>query len=133
VSSSIKLFRDVSCRKTTQLLPFKPCAEKSIVKKVGMTGFEPAASCSQSRRATKLRYIPYIIQDTANGADVAIILTKRKTQERDDRPLSPRTADRCKPRPVIRMSSSPSQCTAPEIRSCCANWSASALMGAIPK
>lgn len=23
-----------------------------------MTGFEPAASCSQSRRATKLRYIP---------------------------------------------------------------------------
>jgi hypothetical protein len=25
-----------------------------------MTGFEPAASCSQSRRATKLRYIPMI-------------------------------------------------------------------------
>ena len=25
---------------------------------VGMTGLEPAASCSQSRRATKLRYIP---------------------------------------------------------------------------
>ena len=25
---------------------------------VGMTGFEPAASCSQSRRATELRYIP---------------------------------------------------------------------------
>jgi hypothetical protein len=25
---------------------------------IGMTGFEPAASCSQSRRATKLRYIP---------------------------------------------------------------------------
>ena len=25
---------------------------------VGMTGFEPAASCSQSKRATKLRYIP---------------------------------------------------------------------------
>jgi hypothetical protein len=24
-----------------------------------MTGFEPAASCSQSRRATKLRYIPF--------------------------------------------------------------------------
>ena len=23
-----------------------------------MTGFEPATSCSQSRRATKLRYIP---------------------------------------------------------------------------
>ena len=25
---------------------------------VGMTGFEPATSCSQSKRATKLRYIP---------------------------------------------------------------------------
>ena len=25
---------------------------------VGMTGFEPATSCSQSRRATKLRHIP---------------------------------------------------------------------------
>ena len=27
-------------------------------KMVGMTGFEPATSCSQSRRATKLRHIP---------------------------------------------------------------------------
>ena len=25
---------------------------------VGAAGFEPAASCSQSRRATKLRYAP---------------------------------------------------------------------------
>ena len=25
---------------------------------VGITGFEPVASCSQGRRATKLRYIP---------------------------------------------------------------------------
>ena len=25
---------------------------------VGMTGFEPATSCSQNRSATKLRYIP---------------------------------------------------------------------------
>ena len=25
-----------------------------------MTGFEPATSCSQSRRATKLRYIPVV-------------------------------------------------------------------------
>jgi hypothetical protein len=55
-------------------------------KKVGMTGFEPAASCSQSRRATKLRYIPYIIQDTANDTDVAIVLRKKKTGECDDRP-----------------------------------------------
>ena len=29
---------------------------------VGMTGFEPATSCSQSRRATKLRHIPTAIQ-----------------------------------------------------------------------
>ena len=28
------------------------------IKMVGMTGFEPATSCSQSRRATKLRHIP---------------------------------------------------------------------------
>ena len=27
-------------------------------KLVGMTGFEPAASCSQSRRSTKLSHIP---------------------------------------------------------------------------
>ena len=26
---------------------------------VGATGFEPTTSCSQSRRATKLRYAPY--------------------------------------------------------------------------
>lgn len=25
---------------------------------IGMTGFEPAASCSQSRRSTKLSHIP---------------------------------------------------------------------------
>jgi hypothetical protein len=30
----------------------------SIMQMVGMTGFEPAAFCSQSRRDTKLRYIP---------------------------------------------------------------------------
>ena len=29
-----------------------------LTRLVGMTGFEPATSCSQSRRATKLRYIP---------------------------------------------------------------------------
>ena len=27
---------------------------------VGLTGFEPATSCSQSRRATKLRYSPFM-------------------------------------------------------------------------
>ena len=29
-----------------------------LKKLVGMTGFEPATLCSQSRCATKLRYIP---------------------------------------------------------------------------
>ena len=28
---------------------------------VGMTGFEPATSCSQSRRATKLRHVPKVL------------------------------------------------------------------------
>ena len=28
---------------------------------VGVTGFEPATSCSQSRRATKLRYTPLVL------------------------------------------------------------------------
>ena len=27
---------------------------------VGLTGFEPATFCSQSRRATKLRYSPFM-------------------------------------------------------------------------
>lgn len=29
--------------------------------RVGMTGFEPATFCTQNKRATKLRYIPPII------------------------------------------------------------------------
>ena len=29
---------------------------------VGVTGFEPATSCSQSRRATKLRYTPLVLR-----------------------------------------------------------------------
>ena len=28
---------------------------------VGTTGFEPAAFCSQSRRDTKLRYVPLVV------------------------------------------------------------------------
>ncbi len=35
---------------------------------VGMTGFEPAASCSQSRRATKLRYIPMLLPAVLKAA-----------------------------------------------------------------
>jgi hypothetical protein len=30
-------------------------------KKIGVEGFEPPTSCSQSRRATRLRYTPLII------------------------------------------------------------------------
>lgn len=29
---------------------------------VGLTGFEPATFCSQSRRATKLRYSPFVFE-----------------------------------------------------------------------
>lgn len=32
-----------------------------VVSMVGTTGFEPAASCSQSRRATKLRHVPDVL------------------------------------------------------------------------
>ena len=34
---------------------------------VGVTGFEPATSCSQSRRATKLRYTPQLIHFKGMG------------------------------------------------------------------
>jgi hypothetical protein len=34
----------------------KPLSEKGL--EVGATGFEPATSCSQSRRSTKLSYTP---------------------------------------------------------------------------
>ena len=30
-----------------------------LAHRVGMRGFEPRTSCSQSRRAAKLRYIPF--------------------------------------------------------------------------
>ena len=36
-------------------------ASKACSDVVGMTGFEPAALCSQSRCATKLRYIPIVL------------------------------------------------------------------------
>ena len=39
----------------------EPRDEIRILAMVGMTGFEPAAFCSQSRRDTKLRYIPIIM------------------------------------------------------------------------
>jgi hypothetical protein len=45
-----------------------------------MTGFEPAASCSQSRRATKLRYIPYeaIIDQSVSFQQIQLNRTEKK-------------------------------------------------------
>jgi hypothetical protein len=51
-----------------------------VIDKIGMARFELTASCSQSRRATKLRYIPasflhslaIIPQDTLVGAIFSI-------------------------------------------------------------
>ena len=34
-----------------------------INEKFGIVGFEPTTFCSQSRRATKLRYIPIVTQN----------------------------------------------------------------------
>ena len=50
-------------------------------KMVGMTGFEPATSCSQSRRATKLRHIPnatinYYTRTNRLGVASFLILAK---------------------------------------------------------
>jgi hypothetical protein len=41
--------------------------------KIGMIGFEPTASCSQSRRATKLRYIP---KPSSSGNAIQFVKTK---------------------------------------------------------
>ena len=49
--------------------------------KVGMIGFEPTTSCSQSRRATKLRYIPLNLllvyhKFTRMGLKIAKLITR---------------------------------------------------------
>ena len=48
---------------------------------VGMTGFEPAALCSQSRCATKLRYIPilscYLYMPQVPCAPLDFVATRR--------------------------------------------------------
>ena len=43
----------VACR-----LAFLPSYRLAVL--VGATGFEPATSCSRSRRATELRYAPHV-------------------------------------------------------------------------
>ena len=54
---------EIKCPHYRRLLPNKKCPPPPIArwlrgKMVGETGFEPATSCSQSRRATRLRYSP---------------------------------------------------------------------------
>jgi hypothetical protein len=39
------------------------------IKVVGVEGFEPPTSCSQSRRATKLRYTPNLTGMTREGTN----------------------------------------------------------------
>ena len=36
------------------------CARKLLILKVGTAGFEPTASCTPSKRATRLRHVPNI-------------------------------------------------------------------------
>ena len=37
---------------------YQPLYQKLVLNMVGVAGFEPAAFCSRSKRATKLRYTP---------------------------------------------------------------------------
>ena len=46
-------------RASSGLFPTVPVSQ-SALKMVGVAGFEPATSCSQSRRATRLRYTPWL-------------------------------------------------------------------------
>ncbi len=39
----------------------------------GVEGFEPPTSCSQSRRATRLRYTPRVVHGTAKIPDWQIL------------------------------------------------------------
>lgn len=40
----------------------KPAAKQAAGRVVGVDGFEPTASCSQSKRASQLRYTPWRTQ-----------------------------------------------------------------------
>ncbi len=50
------VFCDKKCDKNDNKLI--PTSHKALVLVVGATGFEPAASWSRTKRATKLRYAP---------------------------------------------------------------------------
>ena len=65
-------------------------------KMVGMTGFEPATSCSQSRRATKLRHIPTL----HSGIDYSRRIEIRRKDFASDQPqLSRKVFPSLLPRP----------------------------------
>ena len=53
--------------------------------KVGATGFEPATTCSQNRRATGLRYTPFI------PLQLPTEITKSGRQDSNLRPPVPKT------------------------------------------
>jgi hypothetical protein len=65
-----------SCRRH----PGRTCRCSSKGRSVGTAGFEPAASCSQSRRATRLRHVPQL------GLSVRLPAAARRRQDdaRDD-------------------------------------------------
>ncbi len=46
---------------------------------VGATGFEPAASCSQSTRSTKLSYTPTVPDDDTRGSRLIGLIFVRLT------------------------------------------------------
>ena len=52
--------------------------------RVGVTGFEPATSCSQSRRATKLRHTPMIATAISLAARFLCAVTVTQGHNRVD-------------------------------------------------
>jgi hypothetical protein len=45
------------------------CARKFLILKVGTAGFEPTASCTPSKRATRLRHVPNDSTESSYEAD----------------------------------------------------------------
>jgi hypothetical protein len=62
---------------------------------VGTAGFEPATSCSQSRRAAKLRYVPW--RDRPAGAARHAPSVGHRTTDVSSAPPMPVASRRCQP------------------------------------
>jgi hypothetical protein len=45
------------------------CARKLLILKVGTAGFEPTASCTPSKRATRLRHVPNNLLESGYESD----------------------------------------------------------------